>query len=310
MTAGPFTFSADRLALPRGAWASGERQVLRHRGRPVLALSQGRQRAYVYPLYTPLGFPVTSEAPADHPHHNSLWIASDHVTCMMPAADGLLEEYTYGFYVNETFQGRAPGRILMTAARGEPTGRSGYRLTQSLEWRGPPEWAAPEGRVAATETRLLDVSVETDTMVVDVTSRLAAADWDVRLGPTRHSYFNLRVAESIAVTSGGRLSDDRGRDGGGAITGSNAAWVDYSGPVGGGHVAGVSVCPHPADHADLAWFVTDWGVVTVGPFRNERREIRRGETTTLRYRVLVHDGDADTARVADRLSGYLAKGGR
>jgi Family of unknown function (DUF6807) len=303
--AGGFTFSDDPIALPRGAWAGTERRVLRLDGRPVLALSQGRQRAYAFPLYTPKGFAVTSEAPADHPHHNSLWIASDHVHCMMPAADDRFEEYTYNFYVNDTFQGRAPGRIVMTDAKGEAIGSGRYRLSQSLEWRGPVEWAAPEGRVAATESRLLDIGVEPGLYVIDVTSRLAAAEWDLHIGPTRHSYFNVRVAESMAVTSGGRVIDDRRREGGAAITGSEAKWIDYSGPVGGGHWAGVAVCPNPADHADITWFVTDWGVVTVGPFRQTRREIPRGETMVLRYRVLVHDGDIEAAEVADRFATYL-----
>jgi Family of unknown function (DUF6807) len=303
--AGGFTFSDDPIALPRGAWAGTERRVLRLDGQPVLALSQGRQRAYAFPLYTPKGFAVTSEAPADHPHHNSLWIASDHVHCMMPAADNRFEEYTYNFYVNDTFQGRAPGRIVMTDAKGEATGPDRYRLSQSLEWRGPVEWAAPEGRVAATETRLLDIGVEAGLYVIDVTSRLAAAEWDLHIGPTRHSYFNVRVAESMAVTSGGRVIDDRRREGGAAITGSEAKWIDYSGPVGGGHWAGVAVCPNPADHADITWFVTDWGVVTVGPFRQTHREIPRGEAMVLRYRVLVHDGDIEAAQVADRFAAYL-----
>ncbi len=301
-----FSFSDDPIALPRGAWASTERRVLRLNDRPLLALTQGDKRAYVYPLYTPAGFAVTSEAPADHPHHNSFWIGSDHVHCMMPAADDRFEEYTYNFYLNDTFQGRAPGRIATTRSTGEQTGPESYRITQSLEWRGPIEWAAPQGRLAATETRTLDIAVEPDLFVIDVTSQLAAAEWDLHIGPTRHSYFNVRVAESIAVTSGGRLIDDTGREGGAAITGSDARWIDYSGPVGGGHVAGVAVCPNPADHADITWFVSDWGVVTVGPFRLERREIPRGMTTSLRYRVLVHDGDAADADVAGRFAAYLA----
>jgi Family of unknown function (DUF6807) len=300
-----FRFAEDAIALPKGAWARTERQTLRYDGRPVLSLTQGRQRAYVYPLYTPSGFAVTSECPADHPHHNSFWIAADHVNCLMPAADDRIEEYTYNFYVDETFQGRAPGRIVATDIRAAPTGETGIRLVQSLEWRGPIEWAAPEGRIAARETRTLDISREQGMYVIDVTSVLEAADWDFDIGPTRHSYFNVRLAEAIAVTSGGTVIDDRGRSGGAAITGSDARWIDYSGPVGGGHHAGVAVCPNPADHADVTWFVTDWGVVTVGPFRKEKRPVRRGKPVRLRYRALVHDGDGAAADVAGRLDAYL-----
>jgi len=83
-----FTLTDDSIALPKGAWARTHRRTLRKDGRPVLALTQGRCRSYVYPLFTPAGYPVTTESPADHPHHNSFWIAADHVHCRMPVAAG------------------------------------------------------------------------------------------------------------------------------------------------------------------------------------------------------------------------------
>ena len=105
-----FSFESDTIHLPTGAWARAHRRSLRWRGRDVLALTQGTMRPYIFPLYTPAGFAVTTESPADHPHHNSVWIASDHVHCLVPSAGGI-EEYTYNLYVDEVFQGRAPGRI-------------------------------------------------------------------------------------------------------------------------------------------------------------------------------------------------------
>ncbi|QEX24619.1 hypothetical protein FRZ61_45600 [Hypericibacter adhaerens] len=300
-----FILADDPIALPQGAWAKTERRTLRRGNLPVLSLTQGHHRPYLFPVYTPQGFAVTSECPADHPHHNSCWIASDHVDCWMPAADGRKEQYTYNFYVNETFQGRAPGRILQTQAMGEETA-AGYRITQEMEWRGPVEWAAPEGRLAARERRRLDLKLEGGAYVIDVESALSAAAWDLSLGPTRHAYFNLRVAESIAVTSGGRVVNDRGASGGAAVSGAGAHWVHYCGPVGGGHWAGLALFPDPRDHRDPWWFVADWGVVTVGPFRLEKRDIRQGETMTLRYRVLLHDGDLPAAVIAERYAAYLA----
>lgn len=301
-----FAFAEDPIALPKGAWARTHRLTLRHGARPVLSLTQGRYRSYVFPLYTPAGFAVTSECPADHPHHNSLWIASDHVHCRLPAADGRLEEYTYNFYLDENFQGRAPGRIRQVEATGEERGAA-FRISQRIEWQGPEEWGATEGRLAARELRTVDIALAGGMYVIDVQSRLSAADWDMSLGPTRHAYFSVRMAESLAVTGGGVVQDDRGRTGGTAVSGNGARWIDYSGPVGGGHCAGIAVFPDPRDHADPYWFVSDWGVVTVGPFRHEARAIRQGETLLLRYRVLVHDGTATEVDVAGRYQAYLGE---
>jgi hypothetical protein len=301
-----FVLEEDPIALPRGAWAATERRTLRLDGRPVFSLSQGRFRAYLYPLYTPQGFPVTSEAPADHPHHNSFWIAADHVHCRMPAADDRIEEYTYNFYNDDTFQGRAPGRIVAVETIGEPEGDTGFLVRQNLEWRGPVEWAAPEGRVAAREQRTIHIGIDQSAFVIDVQSTLSAAGWEFVIGPTRHSYFNVRLAEGIAVTSGGAVLDDAGRTGGARITGSDARWVDYSGPVGGGHHAGIAVFPDPRDHGDVSWFVTDWGVVTVGPFRKQGRLVGKDASVTVRYRTVVHDGGVEEADIAARYAGWVA----
>jgi hypothetical protein len=278
--------------------------MLRRDGRPVLGLTQGRQRCYVYPLFTPAGFAVTSESPADHPHHNSFWIAADHLHCRMPVGGEKFEEYTYNFYVDETFQGRAPGRLLETGAAFESVDPDTCRLVQDIDWRGPVEWAAPEGRVAAREKRTLTLSAQPKAYVIDVESELHASEWDFSLGPTRHAYFNVRVAESMTVNNGGAVFDDRGGSGGGAATGVGAKWVCGEGEVGGGNRAGIAVFPHPADHADLSWFVTDWGVMTVGPFRIDGRLVRRGEALRARYRVVVFDGDSTAADIPARFAAY------
>ncbi|MFW6076357.1 MAG: DUF6807 family protein [Hyphomicrobiales bacterium] len=303
-----FDLASEDIGLPPGAFAGTHRRSLRRNGRVVLSLTQGRFRPYIFPLYSPRGFPVTSEAPADHPHHSSVWFAADHIHCRMPVAEGHHEEYTYNFYVNDVFQGRAPGRIVETACEGTDVGGDRFHIVQEMEWRGPAEWGAPQGRLAASETRVTEVSGGDEAMVIDVASHLGAVDWDFTIGPTRHAYFNIRLAESMTVSHGGKLFDDRGGDGGAAVTGEGARWVAAQGPVGGGNIAGIMLFPHPGDHRDPSWFVTDWGVITVGPFRQNGRLVRRGEHLTARYRVLVHDGAAGAEEIAARYQAYVASG--
>jgi hypothetical protein len=302
---GHFTLLDDSIALPKGAWARTHRRTLRKDGKPVLAFTQGRQRSYVYPLFTPAGYPVTTECPADHPHHNSFWIAADHVHCRMPVAHGGFEDYTYNFYVDETFQGRAPGQIVETDIKAETIGEDAIKVTQSLEWRGPIEWAAPAGRIAARETRTLVLTNQPHMHIFDVESRLASSEWDFTLGPTRHAYFNVRVADSMVVQFGGVVQDDAGRTGGETITGTKSRWVDFSGPVGGGHTAGLAVFPDPRDHQELSWFVADWGVVTVGPFRLKGALVNKDQGLVARYRIIAHDGNAKDADIAGQFEAYL-----
>jgi hypothetical protein len=253
---------------------------------------------------TPAGYCITSERPADHPHHASMWFGSDHVHALIPAAGATTEEYTYNFYVEEIFQGRAPGRIVETFCEGRDGGNGRFEIEQELEWRGPIEWAASEGRVIARERRVTTIEPGARRHRIDLSSEFSTSEWAIRLGPTRHAYFNVRVADSMIVANGGRIHDDRGSEGGDAVSGAGARWVDFTGDVGGGARAGVTVIPHCEPDRVPFWFVTDWGVITVGPFRSTPLELKRGESFVSRYTVMVHDGEADEEEI-----GGIAGGG-
>lgn len=303
---GRFSLDADDLALPPGAIARTERRVLRRDGKPVLGLTQGRMRPYVYPLFTPAGFAVTSESPADHPHHNSLWIAADHVHARVPTKPGHHEAYTYNFYVDETFQGRAAGTLIAGPAALVAQTADRAILRQEIEWRGPVEWGAAQGRTIARETRTIAATREHGATILDVESVLAAAQWALDLGPTRHAYFNFRVADSMVVSLGGRVRDDRGRIGAAAIGDVGARWVAFDGPVGGGARAGIVAIPDPAEAADTSWFVADWGVVSVGAFRLKGRTIAPDAPLRTRLRYVAHDGEAGDAAIAAWAVGFPA----
>lgn len=298
---GDFVFESDTLALPMGASALTHRQRLRLRGQTVLALTQGKFRNYIYPLLTPAGFAVSSERPADHPHHSSMWIGSDHVNALVAAASGTIEEYTYNFYVDETFQGRAPGRIVETGIAGRAVGAGRFEIVQRLEWRGPPEWAAAQGRLVAGETRTLTITQGPTRYRIDLASRLECGECAMRLGPTRHAFFNVRVADSMIVANGGKIIDDRGRISGADISGEGARWVDFTGPVGGGQVAGMTVIARVSDGRMPFWFAADWGVVTVGPFRTKALDLGTGQSFESHHTVLVHDGQMDAADIEAEL---------
>ena len=92
---------------------------------------------------------------ADHPHHASLWIGADHVHALTPTAPGAVEEHTYNFYTDETFQGRAPGRLIERNCDGAPDGDTAFVIDQAIDWQGPEEWAAAAGRLVAREREAL-----------------------------------------------------------------------------------------------------------------------------------------------------------
>ena len=293
-----FSVQEDQVELAQGAWAASQRLAIRWRGKRILSLSQGPYRHYLYPVFTPAGFAVTSESPADHPHHNSIWVALDRVRCLFPYSSDETEEGTYNFYVNETFQGRTPGRILTTVVKSEELAPDHLRIVLTLQWRGPEEWAASGGRVLLNETRTLDIRPGVEVNLVDVRSRLEAGQWALELGPTRHGLFGVRLIEALAVTHGGTLLDSAGREGGREISRGKAGWVDGSGTLGRGIRAGVALIPHPST-AGHPWYVTDWGTLTINPMAGRVWPLEAGQGLEFGLRIAVHDGDAGEARVRE-----------
>ncbi|MBT5877107.1 MAG: PmoA family protein [Candidatus Latescibacteria bacterium] len=298
-----FSVQADKVELPRGASAASLRQNVRWRGRTVLSLTQGQYRAYLHPVYTPKGIPVTTESPPDHPHHNGIWLAADRVNCALPFSVDDFEYATYNFYVNETFQGRSPGRILSKGIKQEVVTGAHLRLVQDLVWVGPPEWGTTDGRTVLRETRTLDILPGENANVFDLRSRLTATEWDITLGPTRHAYFGVRTAEPLQGGQGGEFSDAHGRTGSADITGSLAPWIDCSGWVTRDHFAGIAIFRPPSE-APYPWQVADYGTITINPLREQHRKLRAGESCEYTIRIVVHDGDVHSAKIGERYESY------
>ncbi len=287
-----FSVEEDRIHLPRGAVARARRVNVAWRGKTILGLSQGDFRNYIYPLFSPAGVLLTAEAPIDHPHHQSLTIGADHVNCYLPYADNKLEVANYSFYVNYTFQGRAPGRITSVDLDVEELDIDHLRLVQRLQWQGPEEWGAPNRRIIAEETRTIDIHPGDTANIVDIRSELRPAQWEIRIGPTRHAYLTVRMADGLRVLDGGTVVDSAGRRGSEAITGRQADWVDASGAASGGRRAGVAVL-HRAAATGAAWGVADYGTITVNPFHAKARALRLGEVLVFEARLLAHDGEIE-----------------
>lgn len=284
-----FQLTRPTLDLPKGAWAQGWRTLLQADGKTLLGFTQGRMRSYLFPVMSPAGFAVTAESPADHPHHNSVWVGADHFNAHLAAANGRTEEATYNFYIDDVFQGRAPGRIHQTDITGAAAGADGFQVRQLHEWRGPVEWGAPAGRVLAIETRTTALAIAGDIITLDITSSLRPTDQALTIGPTRHAWFGVRVVESINVNEGGRLVDADRRSGGSRVTGERAPWIDLSGPVASDQRAGIAIFPDPRQNWG-AWFASDWGTVAINPFLDQARTIEAGEDAEYGMRLVVHDG--------------------
>lgn len=133
----------------------------------------------------------------------------------------------------------------------------------------------------------------------DSTFRTAGAE--IHFGDQEEMGLGVRVATPIMVKSaqGGRILDSEGRLNEKGVWGKQAAWCDYSGPVGGAF-AGVMVVPDPGNFRPCWWHVRDYGFMVANPFGRRALTggppskiiVRSGEPLTLRFGILLHASDS------------------
>jgi methane monooxygenase PmoA-like len=258
----------------------------------------------LYPVLGPGGAQVTRNWPVkdgvkgkhkDHPHHKSIWVA--HGEC--DKVDNWSEEEGHGWQRHVRFSTRASGSVYgQIIAKNDWCAHSGRK--QFEEVRDMRFYALPGG------TRLLDVAVTFKMSQRAVTFR------DTKEG----GLLSVRVASSMDVRNGGRIDNGYGGIDEDETWGKKAPWCDYSGKVDGQHV-GIAVFDHDTNpRYPTEWHVRDYGLMTANCFgwsyfRPEAKTkgdmaFRKGSSTTWRYRLYIHKGDAKHGKVGDRYFDFIA----
>lgn len=252
----------------------GSKAVLSVDGRPALTYYFGRDypRPFIYPLLTPAGHNVLAYGHSvdlvDHSHHRGLFIA-------------------HGKTNDEDFWSDQANRCihqkLLKLDSGTESGTIG-----SLN-----HWVAGE-QVLLEENREFALGVNYE---LTVRLEFTATDTDVELGENKFGFLALRVLRSIGVAAGGgRITDSEGRKNEEEVFGQTATWCDYSGPVSSTEWAGVTVHDAPGNpRHPTNWMCRNDGWFSPAFNMSEPYTIKEGETLTLSYRVIPHDGASPVA---------------
>jgi hypothetical protein len=119
-------------------------------------------------------------------------------------------------------------------------------------------------------------------------------------------FLAVRMAKEISHHYGdGTLRNSEGAVGESAIFAKPARWVDYSGPVAGSTVEGITYLPHPTNPDHPAhWHVRDDGWMCASfNLKNEYR-LSPKKPLELRYVLFVHDGPANPAAIEQQYEAY------
>jgi Methane oxygenase PmoA len=259
-------------------------------------------RPYYYPLLGPANLPLTRNWPMknveneehDHPHHRSLWFAHGIVN----GKDFWSEQPGFGKIVHEQFTEIKSGQ------------KSGVIKSRD-------KWVAADGSIVCTDERTFRIYNHLNGRLFDFEVTLHASNGDVTFGDTKEGSMAIRLAETMRLKGKfghGQIVNSEGvRDG--EAWGKRANWCDYYGPV-DGKIVGVAIFDHPENpHHPTWWHVRDYGLFAANPFGVHEFEkkpagtgnliIPAGQSVTFRYRIYLHKGDEQQAKVAEMYEEYL-----
>jgi hypothetical protein len=275
-------------------------------GHAVEVLADGREftrlladpaerKPYLFPLIGPSGKMITRQFPMrkgvegerqDHPHQRSFW-------------------FTHGSVGGADFwsEGAGAGTVRQVKVESLESGPVFARIITRNEW------IAPGGRKLLDDRRVLTFyPLERGETLIDVEIILTASDADVVFGDTKEGTFGIRLAESMKEERGGTIVSSREGRGMSQTWGKPAEWVDYHGMVEGDRV-GVAILDHPTSFRHPThWHVRNYGLFAANPFgyrdfygkdsaKDGSHTLAKGASIGFRYRVYLHHGTAEEAKV-------------
>jgi len=272
-------------------------------GKPYTAyyFADGGGAPYVRPMLYPIlaadGTPVTADqiqTKGDHPHHRSLWVAHGDV-------NGVDHWSLKG-------GAKSPKQkhIAFTKVEGDT-------IEEQLEWEGK----TPE-EILLKETRTLRFFVYPDgTPGIDFTSTFNANLDKVTFADTKEAGLcSVRVVKTIAMSA--MVTNSAGGKGEKECWGKPAEWCDLSGKV-QGKIYGVAMLDHPSNpRHPSTWHVREYGLMGANIFglhefdktKNPKGAgdftIEKGKPVTFKYRVVIHQGEANPADLTAKFKDFAA----
>lgn len=272
-------------------------------------------KPYFYPVKAADGADITSDQSRakladpkqDHPHHRSIWVAQG-------AVNGI-DHWAY-------------------AKAGSPQPEQRHVKFEKLEGDTMVErlaWDGPDGKPMLDEQRTWRFIAYPDGgRGIDLTCVFTPTTGPVVFGDTKESglcsvRLNKAIADSSVITmstgvksvkEANKAKKEPGDEN--LVWGKKAAWCDESGKIDGKDY-GACVFDHPTNpRYPTNWHVRRYGLLSPNPFGLHDFEpkttekgagdfkMEQGKPVTFKYRVVIHTGDADAAKLTEKYTEYSA----
>src|SRR5262249_54142590 len=171
--------------------------------------------------------------------------------------------------------------------------------------RSQNDWLSSEGGNVLAEVREVRIQGLQGTRIMDFEFKLTALQDSVKFGDTKEGTFGIRLAQPFSENQEGRIENSRGGVGEKQCWGKQAEWVDFTARI-KSETLGVAIFDHPSSFRHPTyWHVRGYTLFAVNPFglhdfyndpaRDGSYTLQKGESITLRYRVIIHAGTTQEA---------------
>lgn len=297
------------LALPLAAdvklTKEADRVEIAIDGKPFTTFFFGpdTMKPYLHPLRAADGTIVTRRYPMeqvegesrDHPHHQGLWFTHGDVN-------------GYDFWGNVKPGPKFGKVVLKKLGKVQSGGKQG---TVEADFT----WEDPNGKPLLSEHRVMVFHSDPANRIVDFDITLTALDQPVKFGDTKEGTFAIRLADKLSEKAkGGQMVSSTGAAGMKNVWGKPFPWVDYSGTL-EGKPLGVAIFDSPSNpKSPTHWHSRDYGLFAANIFgehdfyndkaRDGSVTLQPGKSMRFRYRVVIHPGSGDDAKLAQLYSSW------
>jgi hypothetical protein len=267
--------------------------------KPAGSNLQANSACCFHPVNTPSGERITDLAPGDHVHHRGIFLAWHSMEFRRPADMKALGPLgpTHGEDINRgDFWGWgqfAPTQDRVIVNRSVELGSSAAdraALTVVNDWQ-------IAKATLLTETTSAAWRATPAANILDLSYRLTPEGWNLRLNQQPFGGFCVRArndGESFYTTAAGRVTRPDPHYSAFDLNWPAADWYAYQIALKSGRTVGCAVVDHPSNPASTwhnpryVWMINPC-IVNGGPVN-----VARGQSLTLRYRVVVFDNAIPT----------------
>ena len=275
---------------------------------------EAQSKPYFYPMYALPEVEITENGPKDHVHHRSAWFCHGDV---IPEGLELKDKIKNVKGVDFWSENKLAGRIVCVKVEKPKVEKDRVIVVTKNEWR------TRDGTKVLDETRTITFRhLGTDRNLIEIVADLHASEYPLDFGDTKEGSMGIRIKDALRVDrkKGGRLTNAEGKQDQKGCWGRVSDWCDYSGPVGEGKTAGLTVFADPKNAIDTAWHARDYGLLAANPFGREKHaqfpdrkgksetvKLKKGENLKLRYGLYLHAGDVKQGKVKEAFEAFTGK---